>query len=462
MAAQSLPTELLIKIFKLTRLSRQEALDFGRISLDQGPWALARVCGRWRTTVLDVPCMWSDLFISIPVGSASWLNYPIPLLEEQLARGKEHPLRVGLLSQEYPGYTTAKIFAAIVRSSRRWETLELFSKWLLPTWALLQMRNNIPLLREMHISADSTNGYVVGDVFEFAPSLQTVRITEPRLHADNRNMNWTSPDFNSNYNDSFMWPLHPSFETIFPWAQLTHYESQCMDPYHFDALCLAQNLVVCQATVVVERRHHEWRVPTHLVHFSRLQKLTLFAPGPLLDCLVLPALQDFFIEAPPRDFHHVVALVQRSKCALRKFWMKSHPPPAQYRQILQANPEIVELGIIGRESLRHLFGPCGNMERIIRDLRADAKDVLVPHLRAFYIHDQAADLDMHAVIDMVEGRMGNPHCSRLERLCITECESRVFPHDVRARMPGLEQRGLEVQFKREHERWLARGLLEYV
>ncbi|KAJ7488808.1 hypothetical protein FB451DRAFT_678751 [Mycena latifolia] len=33
----------------------------------------------------------------------------------------------------------------------------------------------------------------------------------------------------SNYNDSFVWPVDPPFEDIFPWDQLTHHESQCMD-----------------------------------------------------------------------------------------------------------------------------------------------------------------------------------------------------------------------------------------
>ncbi|KAJ7463744.1 hypothetical protein FB451DRAFT_459621 [Mycena latifolia] len=106
------------------------------------------------------------------------------------------------------------------------------------------MRDNIPLLREIHIFADSQSGYAGQNIFEFAPALKIVRVTEPRLHADNPNINWMSADYNPNYNDSFMWPEDPPFEDIFPWDQLTHYESQCMDPYHFDALCQAENLVV--------------------------------------------------------------------------------------------------------------------------------------------------------------------------------------------------------------------------
>ncbi|KAJ7187084.1 hypothetical protein C8R46DRAFT_1058805 [Mycena filopes] len=464
-AAESLPTELLTKIFKLTRLSRQEAIDFGKISLDHGPWGLARVCGRWRATVLDMPCMWSDLVISIPSATPAWINYPILLLKEQIERGDDHPMRVTFISKETPGYTTAKIFTAIVESCRRWVTLHLASKWLLPTDSLLRMRNRIPLLREIDICADSEAGYVVGNVFENAPALKRVRITEPRLHADNRNMNWMSPDYNEDYNDSFMWPSVPPFEPVFPWAQLIHYESQCMDPHHFTALSLAQNLTVCQATVVVERRHQtNWRPPATPVQFPHLHTLTLFAPGALLDKLSLPALQNLFIESYPRDFPNVVALLLRAPPgSLRKFWMKCHPPATEYATILHAHPALEELGIIGRESLRHLLGPSTNIDDIIALLRADnPAGALVPQLRSFCIHDQAMDLDMVLVMDMVLTRMTSPNTAPLERLCITECESRVFPANALALVPPLRALGLHVEFKREHERWLARGLLDYV
>ncbi|KAJ7463772.1 hypothetical protein FB451DRAFT_1370659 [Mycena latifolia] len=326
--ARTLPeSPSLITVFKRTLPSREEALEFGKISLNHGSWGLGRVCGRWRATVLDMPCMWADLWISIPTGTAPWINYPVALLKEQIARGNSR-------------LHDRQVFTAIAPSCARWETLELVSKWLLPTNALLRLRNNIPLLREIHIYADSQGGYAGQNIFEFAPALKIVRVTEPRLYADDRNINWMLADYSPNYSDSFMWPADPPFEDIFPWDQLAHYESQCMDPYHFDALCQAENLVVCRATVV-ERRHVDWRPPTELVRFMLLQKLTLYAPGPLLDQLFLPALQDFFIEAPPRDFYHVVALVQRSQRSLRKFWTKSHPSPAR---ILLTNPDIVELG----------------------------------------------------------------------------------------------------------------------
>ncbi|KAJ7511680.1 hypothetical protein B0H11DRAFT_1952596 [Mycena galericulata] len=438
---QSLPTEILMKIFKLTRPSRQEAIDFGRISIEHGSWGLARVCGRWRETMLDMACMWTDLVISIPAGTRSRVNYPIPLLKEQLARGGDLPLRVSLLSQEQPGYTTGRIFSAIVDSSSRWETLDLVANWLLPADALLRMRGNIPLLRAIYICADSS-GYVNENVFEIAPSLQVVRIAEPRLHADKVMM---SPDYDENYHDCFVWPRQPPFHSVFPWAQLTHFESQCINPYHFDGLCLAQNLTVLQATVIVTRLHHAWRMPSELVRFEHLQKLTVLAPGPLLDQLVLPALQDFFIEVRVEGFPHVVELLKRSKCSLRKFWMKSYPPVEQYRQILEMNPDIVELGLIGHEPLHifRFFGPYPNMDNIIRVLHVSTDatptanaPVLVPQLRVFCIYDQVADLDVDAVLSMVESRMVNPQCAQLERLCI----------------------------KREHKPWLGRpvGLLEYI
>ncbi|KAJ7089484.1 hypothetical protein C8R43DRAFT_1142160 [Mycena crocata] len=468
MAVQDLPVELLIKIFKLTKASRDEAMDFGKISLNHGPWGLARVCGRWRSTVLDMPYMWSEIFISIPASTPSWINYPVGLLTEQLERAAEHPLHVALISEEVPVYTTAKIFAAIVESCSRWETLDLFSKWTLPADDLLVMCDRIPLLREINVCADSTAGYVGRNVFRFAPSLRVVRITEPRLHADNRNMDPHHPSYNPDYNDSFVWPSAPAdFLTVFPWAQLTHYESQCTHPSHFDALCLAQNLTVCQLTIVLERRNRAWRPPTRPVCFPQLQKLALFAPAALLDRLVLPALQDFFVEVFPCDFPHVVALLQRSSCSLRKFWMKSHPPEPQYRAILERNPNIVELGIIGREELR-MYGACPNIDNIIASLRVPqdgsttTTSVLLPQLRAFYIHDQAADLDLSAVVRMIDGRMRSERCARLEKVCVTEWDRRVIPAGIKGRLLKQKNDGLDVQFRTEPYRWVGRGLLEYL
>ncbi|KAJ7463783.1 hypothetical protein FB451DRAFT_1562206 [Mycena latifolia] len=458
--SDSLPVELLIKIWKLTLPSREEALVFGKISLSNGPWALARVSGRWRATMLNTPNMWTDLFISIPANSPSWINYPMGLLKEQLSRAGQQPMRVALFSQEKPGYTTAKIFSTIVQSCARWETLELVSHWLLPPEALRRMRNNIPLLREINICADSDWGYVAENIFEFAPSLQLVRITEPGLLSGTPNTNRPHHPMRGHERACFMWPSDPPFDNVFPWSQLTRYETERTDPFLFDALCLAQNIVVCQVSVVVKPQHSMWRVPIQLVRFTHLQKLTLYAPGPLVDQLVLPALQDFFIEAPPHDFHHIVALVKRSQCSLRKFWMKSHPPPAQYREILVLNPEIVELGIIGRETRHEERVRCNNVDNIIRALRVDAGDVLAPHLRTFYIHDQVIDLNINAALDMVQGRLG----VGLQRLCITMSAMRVLPTGVRARLPQLELLGLEVQLRRDDdvEDVVMRGLLDYI
>ncbi|KAJ7463784.1 hypothetical protein FB451DRAFT_1265761 [Mycena latifolia] len=401
---ESLPPEIWIEIWKLTLPSREEAFALGKISLMHSPWNVARVCGRWRATMLNTPSMWSNLFIS----TRRWINYSIPLLKEQISRAGQHPLRVCMICKKDPLRTAGKIFAAIVHSCPRWETLELVSNWPLPTYALLHMRNNIPLLREVHICADCLRGYAGQDVLEFAPSLKVVRITDPPLLNRDIILNRQYLEGND-YTDSFVFPPAPPFETALPWAQLMHYESQCANPFLFDALCLAENLVVCQARVIVEARHAGWRVPAGIVRFMHLQKLTLTAPGPLLDRLALPALQDFFIEVPPCDFHHVVALVQRSNCSLRKFWVKSQPHPAQYRQILLANPDILELGLIGRNPWQENRIPrCPHIDNIIRGLRVDAAAVLVPRLRSFCIHDQAVDLDMQGVLDMVGGRLGAP------------------------------------------------------
>ncbi|KAJ7146550.1 hypothetical protein C8R44DRAFT_16411 [Mycena epipterygia] len=326
----------------------------------------------------------------------------------------------------------------MAESSRRLETLDIFSETGLPGGAWFQMRNNIPLLREIHICAVSVKGFSVGDIFEIAPSLQTVRITEPRIHKTKI----------SSAEQTLLDRMPRPPANTFPWSQLTHYESQHSEPSLFDALSLAQNLVVCHATIVVDR-HHVWNPPTQFVRLPRLQKLALRAPDLLLDRLDLPSLQDFFIETSPGEFHRVVALVQRSECTLRRFWIESHqggPPPAQYRQILQSNPDIAELGIIGPGSAwpDHYE----NMDNIFRGLRAgvDATDVVVPDLRAFHIHLETG-LNISIVIDMLESRLAGAQCATLKQFGIRDNGSRTVWQELKPCIPRLEQQGLEVKIR---------------
>ncbi|KAJ7683102.1 hypothetical protein B0H17DRAFT_1181719 [Mycena rosella] len=445
----SVPPELLIKIFKSTLptpTTREEALEMDKKPVplfDQEPWGLVRVCGRWRAVVLNTPGMWAVLSMSIPAHKAPgpWVTYPIALLKEHISRAGQHPLRITLLSDELPGFTTKTIFRTIVDSCARWETLDLVSECSLPMHSLLRMRNNIPLLREVNICAHCEESYLGQNIFEFAPSLQLVRITGSGTRSNaSRHKAYNQGRILSG-GSSFLWPdwREPKLEldAIFPWAQLTHYESDFTHPCHFDALCRAEKLVVCQATVAVLNRDVDWSPRSQLVHFMHLRTLKLdLWPGSLLDCLVLPALQELFIGVNPTHFHHVVALVRRSQCSLRKFWIRAEPDhPAHYREILAANPDIVELGLMG----------CDNVDSIIRALRIDAPDLLVPHLVTFYINEKVG-IDMIAVLEMVKGRIG----SGLRRLCIMAW-LRGFPEDARARLWELEEMGLQVQFTAEDE-----------
>ncbi|KAJ7488867.1 hypothetical protein FB451DRAFT_1552828, partial [Mycena latifolia] len=384
--------------------------------------------------------MWSHLFISVAQGSASWVNYPIALLEEQIARAGKHPLRVTLISEEKSGYTTAKILTAIMHSCARWETLELFSEWVLPTTALCRMLNNIPLLREINICAESDleteTGYVdLGmDIFEFVPSLRLVRITEPPV--DNPMGHGRGTPYGK-----FMWPFwssRSSFEQVFPWAQRTHYESQCADRgVPFPSTRFARRRISLYA-----RRRSEWMVAldsdcctSRALHVPEKLILSVCATaGLLFDRVVMPAQQDFFIQASPADFHHIVSLVQRSQCSLRKFWVNTAPDSMHYRQILLANADIVELGIMN------------SVTNVIPSLFVDAAVLLVPRLRTFSIHHEF-DFNMRSVLDMAWGCIG----AGLERLCITTRRSVFSSSDQRRRGLYLERTDdtgvLEIIFK---------------
>jgi hypothetical protein len=140
--------------------------------------------------------------------------------------------------------------------------------------------------------------------------------------------------------------------------------------------------------------------------------------------------------------------------------MKSHPPTGQYTQLLSASPEITELGIIGRESLRHLLGRCDNIDNIIRALRTCRRRG--PARTPSFTHSASTTRPRTSTCPRSWTWSGAAWAQGSRGLRITESEVRVFPQEMRTRVLELEMQGLEVQFKREHERWLARGLLEYV
>ncbi|KAJ7631715.1 hypothetical protein DFH06DRAFT_1223978 [Mycena polygramma] len=440
--ATTLPVELLRKIFKTCLPTREEAIEKGRISFLDVPWSLTRVSSQWRAVALDMPSLWASLTIAIEHSTPSWLNYPLRLVEAQLFRSGTHPLQIVFISKEAPGYTTQKLFRIISRSSDRWETLELDSVWRLGH-ALPSIQGKLSLLREMYICTER----LPSDVFRSAPNLRIARIVNPNRYHDEVPVG--------------------SRNIELPWAQLTVFESTYRDRLQFEGMLLAPNLVECQITVpLADSDLLPWQAPAQPTVFPHLKKLVLEAPVTYLDALCLPALEALEIRTS-LPFEHLVRMLQRSACSLKRFWMKARPPVEHILPLLMHNPQIFELGLLGSR----FDGPVANTDAIIRALTLGYPDgppqpvyataltslTVRDHpdaLNGLGVNDQSHNVNMKAVIDMVESRVRLSHlhgCSRLEEFCVFGSGVRILQAEFKARLTALQADGLRVEIGSDHD-----------
>ncbi|KAJ7157359.1 hypothetical protein C8R46DRAFT_1114249 [Mycena filopes] len=441
--ALELPVELLRQIFAMSVPTREEAIELGRMSFVDSPWCLTLVSHQWRVIALSMPSLWSSITIAIEPSTPAWTNYPLGLARAQIVRSGTSPLQVFFISKEVPGHHSQKLFAAIVPSCNRWQTLQLDSVWPLPH--IVSIRDRIPLLQEVFVCIDNP----LGSAFRSAPRLRVARIVNPRAPEGSQRAE--------------------ILEIILPWPQLSIFETSYDDRRQFDGFLLAPNLVECQIVV-----YHPmatpfglwvplpppWHPPPQPVVFPNLTKLTLDAPGIHLDALVLPALEALVIRTFSSEFDRVVHMLTRSGCSLRKFWMKARPPLEQFLQVLSHNPAIFEIGIPagsidGHTSIAQVLGAL--------TLRSGGQPVYAPALTRFIIKDTGPNLD--DILAMAESRFNLAHlhgCSRLQALVIFDGGYPFYRGRIPPRIAALRAAGLEVEIRMdesEEARSVLRGRL---
>ncbi|KAJ6479276.1 hypothetical protein C8R47DRAFT_1137657 [Mycena vitilis] len=432
--ATTLPVELIQEIFKTCLLTREEAIEKGRISFLDVPWTLTLVSAQWRAVALDMPCLWASLTIAIKSSTPSWANYPLGLVEAQISRSGTHPLHVVFISKEEPAYTTEKLFKLISQYSDRWETLHLDSMRPLG-YALNRIRDKLSLLREMYICTQ--NATASSDVFRSAPNLRIARIIDPK----------ETDEF-----DDRAHRIHrPGDKNLeLPWAQLTILESTYRDRLQFEGMLLATNLVECQITVPFrDLFHFPWQPPAQPTVFPHLTSLVLQAPVIYLNALRLPALEALQIRTSS-PFDQLVHMLQRSGCSLKRLWVRGRPPVEQFLALLMQNPQIFELGILPVGT--RLDGPIANTDAIIKALTLRGPDnpeqpVYVQALTSLTIRNKSEAVDMEAVVDMVESRVRFSHlhgCSRLEKFCVLGWRDKVSEADL---IDRLYATGLHVEIR---------------
>ncbi|KAJ7656979.1 hypothetical protein DFH06DRAFT_466875 [Mycena polygramma] len=359
------------------------------------------------------------------------VNYPPRLLEEQISRSGTLPLEVFIISKETFRYTTGKLFQILLSCSNRWQTLHLEAHFPLTDHHLLA--GNLSLLREIFLRV-SSNVHLGTHSFQHAPQLRVAHVGDAQI------MSRGSP--------------HLSFVAL-PWEQLTTFKSMYRDRRQFDGFLLAYNLVECQ--FAVDRRDPRgappWQAPAQPVVFPQLKKLTLEAPSMFLDALALPALEELFIlPSSPREsstlMQHLLLLLHRSACSLRKFWTTARPSVAQFIQVPLDNPRICEIGMMGDGSGGRIRENVHTIAEVLTlsTVAAGGSPAYASELARFVVFDR--NLDMNFVLDMVDSCVQLSHlhgCSRLETLSLF---TRTSPQEeFGARFAVLRAAGAHVEVR---------------
>ncbi|KAJ7294073.1 hypothetical protein C8J57DRAFT_1270722 [Mycena rebaudengoi] len=385
---RSLPYDVLGEIFSWTL----PQLIFCSIEPSQNPWAISRVCTRWRKLALSLPELWSYIRVD------GHERFPLALLDLQLERSGRFPLSIAFFS----GMNAMDAFKLLIEHSDRWRTVQLrLQSWMCPLLDL-NVTGRLPLLRslittysvprEQHMSSCKA--------FEIAPSLQHVIITSLRL------------------------------DLPVPYAQLVRLRSVALPT---SSLRLAHNLR--ELTLFGHLTTHE---PGPLIELPHLRVLQIH-DGKFLEDLVLPALEDIYVFFQPLS---LISLVHRSSCAVRKL-IALYATPAETVELLEHIPTLAELicqdptmSIVSRLALPSAPAP---------DYR-----LLGPALRSLHILCSfSAD---YSKIAQLESRHKSTLCPPLS-LSFYDRNSKFLPPRALDMQSSLRERGMDIEWFAGEDSW---------
>ncbi|KAJ7888098.1 hypothetical protein B0H14DRAFT_1213384 [Mycena olivaceomarginata] len=188
------PPELVCEILVLS-LSSEDDGDMA----NEPPWHLGHICRFWRHCVLAYPALWSS--ITIPSSSSSDPRPFLSMLEIQLVRSADAPLRVCWSPYDDRNTADPGSVDLVLAHSSRWRilVLDIRCKFYVPVsldW--LRPANGRLLALETFKVTGTRSQVEIPDIFSTTPSLRNVFLT-----------NWT-------------FKVCTSVPTI-PWAQITRY-----------------------------------------------------------------------------------------------------------------------------------------------------------------------------------------------------------------------------------------------
>jgi hypothetical protein len=261
--------------------------------LNKPPWHLGHICGSWRRTVLGCPTLWSSIIL--PSSSEPFPSDHHSLLlmiETQLVRSADAPLRVCWASNQHEDSPDLDAVTLLLAHSSRWRVLGVHVwHWRVKLDWLNAASGSLPALETLAVIGGEAE---IPDIFLTAPSLRRVFLTD--------------------------WHYQPSGSVPeIPWAQITHYaESFTMDSQveRLYSLQTAPNLVSCAISLSYWTDSYQ---PGILTVLPRLQRLRV-VEAEFLQYLQAPLLQELFCWHSIRQdgWSEIVPFVERSACSLQK------------------------------------------------------------------------------------------------------------------------------------------------
>ena len=347
------------------------------------PWRLGHISHHWREIALALPALWNK----IPVIDLELKPKPsyVRAITNLMERSGTSPRLNCHISYNdwHPMNPRSPIIKAVVRHSESLESLNMCIDMHITT--LFQgLKGHLPNLRNLCLNLPQASIYSNDgrslDIFESAPALRRVEL------------------LGSYPGDSI--------RLLLPWSQITHFydtiRSETVAPCAYVPLSFLPSLSYLyidkdsyQASDRVWILSLALRDPsTHPSHYepvtlSGLHTLKVHGhfngdTGIFLDSLTIPAIEVIKISLPGSLVPHLVSMFSRSHepSRLQKLAFRSIPlEKGELSVLLNLVPQLIELDI-----------SVPPMADILRLIDCEGDDILVPMLRALYMHHMDSPL----------------------------------------------------------------------
>ncbi|KAF7370294.1 F-box domain-containing protein [Mycena sanguinolenta] len=372
-----MPPELIREIFLWTLPSTSDALRLGRVDTSQSPWLLTHISSRWRAISLSTSSLWSLVAIDYTASVKTTSTYSVRLVETQLQRAQKlHVMFYG--STGMNSGPQVQMFQLLSQHSSRWEQLSVgLTSELAPL--LSAVRDRVPSLRILWIqwtNWEEHAGVQSIDCFQTAPCLVDVGL----------------------FNIFRFTPV------LFPFHQLTRYETNCPFETHRRVLRQTPNLVEAHINIDFDEIPWPNAAPTiDLLHLRRLY----ISNAKALDHLRLPAVEELALPEGPDLLSSFYSLLDRSSCSIRRLCL-IRPMAHTAISILQKIASITELLIVHDDDTNEV----NSLVATLSVPSLPGGTTLAPHLSLLYFGcEEVYFIDYEAYLAMLKSRWEANNCS---------------------------------------------------